>query len=254
MRIEAGLMKRIVLAEWPEGRYRWVMLASITSRIGPPYGFAQRVPLRPVGRPRLIAEPPANAIATRRVRSLRPVRSGDAYRIGSRPEHGMVTPELAQSLEAVFARFASERGFTSDQPLEIGFFRGFSPGSRRYGEGRAADIASVGGRSVRQWKQAWDQAKSAGEKPSDGDPRADALGEEQKRNLGYALYKALQAHEGWRVHRVQNGVVQLFGPWTETEGPWKAMEIENPSSDDRRRTALQRSVFRAHQDRIHVAK
>jgi hypothetical protein len=56
---------------------------------------------------------------------------------------------------------------------------------------------------------------------------------EQKRNLGYGLSKASQEHSGWRMDqkgwRPYQGVMQLFGPWTATEAPRKAMQIKNPN-------------------------
>src|SRR5262249_1445086 len=64
-----------------------------------------RLRLRAVGRLVPVVAPPA-------VRRLRPVRSGQAYRIVSPPERRLVTPPLAEALETVFERFARERGFT----------------------------------------------------------------------------------------------------------------------------------------------
>jgi hypothetical protein len=48
--------------------------------------------------------------------------------------------------------------------------------------------------------------------------------------------------------------MQLFGPWTATEGPWKPMQIKDPSPYQQQRLADQRWVFQAHQDHIHVAR
>ncbi len=49
--------------------------------------------------------------------------------------------------------------------------------------------------------------------------------------------------------------MQLFGPWTATEGLWKTMQIENASRPyQQQRMADQQWVFRAHQDHIHVAR
>jgi hypothetical protein len=186
------------------------------------------------------------------------VQSGEAYRITSPPVRGLVTPELAQVLETVFARFASERGFTSGKPIEIHLSRGFKPDAEGHDEGRAADIDAVGGQSLQQWKQAWEQAIAAGEKSTDPQQRTEAVAEEKKRNLGYGLYKALQEFGGWRVNpggwSVYRAVMQLFGPWTDTEGPWKAMQIEHPSRYQQQRLTDQQWVFRSHQDHIHVAK
>jgi hypothetical protein len=60
---------------------------------------------------------------------------------------------------------------------------------------------------------------------------------EKARNLGYKLYIALQMHGGWV--QPQGYPVQLFGPWTRSEGPHKAIS-------DR--------LLHAHRDHIHVAK
>ena len=88
--------------------------------------------------------------------------------------------------------------------------------------------------------------------------RAEAIATEQKRNLGYKLYKALQAYDGWRVNpggwRVYRGVMQLFGPWTAVEGLWKQMQIDTPTTYQKERLADQQWVFQAHQDYVHVAR
>jgi hypothetical protein len=186
------------------------------------------------------------------------VRSGGVYSIPSPPTRRLVRPELAEALEAVFERFAREHGFTPEQPLEIHFSRGFKAGSHGHGEGRAADIAAVGGKGLLTWKQEWDRAMAAAKKLSEAQQQAEATAAEQQRNLGYGLYKTLQEHGGWRVDpkgwRPYRGVMQLFGPWTATEGPWKAMQIKDPDPYQQRRLADQRWVFQAHQDHIHVAK
>jgi hypothetical protein len=230
---------------------------------------SQLLPLRPVGRLVRMAAPLSERDATAAtprpelrtppsVHTLRPVRSGAAYAITSAPRHGLVRPELAEALETVFERFARERGFAPEKSLEIFLARGFKAGSHGHGEGRAADIAAVGGKSLLTWKQEWDQAVAAAEELPDAQQRAEAVAAELTRNLGYGLYKALQEHGGWRVNqqgwRPYRGVMQLFGPWTATEGPWKAMQIEDPNPYQRQRLADQQWVFRAHQDHIHVAR
>jgi hypothetical protein len=186
------------------------------------------------------------------------VRSGNAYHIGSPPARGLVTPELAEALETVAERFARERGFTSDKPLDIHLLRGFKAGSRGHGEGRAADIVAVGGKTLLEWKQEWDRARGDAENASDQEPRVPTMTDEQKSNLGHGLYKALQEHGGWRVDPSgwppYRGVMQLFGPWTATEGPWKTMQIKDPSPYQQQRLADQRWVFQAHRDHIHVAR
>jgi len=190
--------------------------------------------------------------------TLRPVQSGQTYRITSSPVRGLVRPELAEALETVFERFSHDRGFTPEKPLEIRLSRGFQAGSPGHGEGRAADVAAVDGKSLLEWKQEWDRAIASAEKLSDPQQQADAIAAEQKRNLGYGLYKALQEHNGWRVDpkgwRPYRGVMQLFGPWTATEGPWKAMQIKEANPYQRQRLADQQWVFRAHQDHVHVAR
>jgi hypothetical protein len=214
--------------------------------------------LRPVGQvvPVVPSQPKLDSSPT--VRTLRPVGNGNAYRITSPSARGVVTPELAEALETVFQRFAQEHSFTSEKPLEMQFSRGFKAGSYGHGEGRAADIAAIDGKSLLQWKQEWDRATAGAEKNSDPQHRAEAIAAEQKRNLGYGLYKTLQEHGGWRVNpkgwRVYRSVMQLFGPWTATEGPWKVMQIKDPSPYQSQRLADQQWVFRAHQDHIHVAR
>jgi hypothetical protein len=260
----------------------WGYVAVVTDALGgpevglavpmqPPFDGAHHKPvqLRPVGRlvsveaPRPELEVPVPAPqpepgAPPTVRTLRPVRSGQAYRITSPPARGLVRPELAEALETVFERFARERGFTPEEPLEIRPARGFKAGSHGHGEGRAADIAAVGGKSLLAWKQEWDQAMAAAEELPDPQQWVKAITAEQQCNLGYGLYKALQEHGGWRVNkggwRPYQGVVQLFGPWTVTEGPWKAVQIKDPTPYQRQRLADQQWVFQAHQDHIHVAR
>jgi len=214
--------------------------------------------LRPVGRLIPVAARHPEPKIPPTVQSLRPVRGGQTYRITSPAARGLVRPALAEALEAVFERFARERGFTSEKPLDVRLSRGFKAGSRGHGEGRAADIAAVDGKALLVWKQEWEQAVAAAEKPPDAQQRAETIAAEQQRNLGYALYKALQEHGGWRVNqegwRPYRGVMQLFGPWTATEGPWKAMHIKDPNAYQRQRLADQQWVFRAHQDHIHVAR
>jgi hypothetical protein len=230
---------------------------------------SQPLHLRPVGRLMRMAAPPSDPDATAAtprfeprtpptVHTLRPVRSGPAYSITSPPRHGLVRLELAETLETIFERFARERGFAPEKSLEIRLARGFKAGSHGHGEGRAADIAAVGGKNLLAWKQEWDQAVAAAAALSNAQQRAEAIAAEQKRNLGYGLYKALQEHSGWRVNpqgwRPYRGVMQLFGPWTATEGPWQAIQIKDPNPYQRQRLADQQWVFRAHQDHIHVAR
>lgn len=189
---------------------------------------------------------------------LRPVRSGRSYLIVSSPRRGLVRLELAEALEEVFEQFAKQEGFSPEKPLGISLSRGFKANSHGHKEGRAADIDAVGGKSLLQWKQEWDRATSAAQKLDDPKQRSEAIAAEQRRNLGYGLYKVLQSHGGWRVNpggwRVYRDVMQLFGPWTATEGPWKAMQIENTTPEERQRLLDQQWVLKAHRDHIHVAR
>jgi hypothetical protein len=44
----------------------------------------------------------------------------------------------------------------------------------------------------------------------------------------------------------ESNVMQLFGHWTATKGPWKAMRMESPTPEAHQRLADQQWVFRAH--------
>jgi hypothetical protein len=192
------------------------------------------------------------------VQQLKPLPSGQAYVITSPAALGLVNSMLAEALKTVFEQFAIDHGFTTEKPLKIHLSRGYKANSHGHKEGRAADIAAVGGKGILQWKHEWDRTLAIAEKLTDPEQRAEAIVAKQQRNLGYGLYKALQAHGGWRVNpggwRVYHNVMQLFGPWTATEGPWKAIQIENPTPEERQRLVDQRWVFQAHQDHIHVAR
>jgi hypothetical protein len=155
---------------------------------------------------------------------LVPVPAGQAYRIDSPPWNALVTRELAQELSRVLEVFAREAGFTPERPVEIHF----EPGIVGHHQvGRAADIYQVNRRRLDLWKADWDRAQQ--------DPQA--LLEQRRRNLGWRLYKALANHGDWA--RPDGYPVQLFGPWTREEGPWKRI------SD---------ALLRAHRDHVHVAK
>jgi hypothetical protein len=143
---------------------------------------------------------------------------GRGYRIESPPPESIVTPPLAAELARVLEAFASEAGFDERRPVAIGFGRGIF-GHHRVG--RAADIYRVGGLGLDAWKARWDRGSD----------------EERSANLGWRLYKAM-ADEG-RWSQPYGYPIQLFGPWTRIEGPWKYI------SD--------RLLF-AHRDHIHVAK
>lgn len=160
-----------------------------------------------------------------------PVRSGQAYRVENFPVNGFVTPLLASELERVLERFAGESGFTEAHPIDIVFKLG-TVGHHQVG--RAADIYTVGGRGLDVWKARWDRAL---QKATEGTVPRDALAEEKKNNLGWRLYKALQAYGRWS--QPYGYPIQMFGPWTRSEGPWRFIS-------DR--------LLYAHRDHIHVAK
>jgi hypothetical protein len=144
----------------------------------------------------------------------------------------MVTPELAGELARVLERFARQAGFGAGH--RVGVF--FKPGVVGHHQvGRAADIYGIGGVGLDRWKARWDAATRAAP-PVDAAPRALAACE-RRQNLGWQLYKALQTYGHWA--RPAGYPVQLFGPWTRTEGPWR------PISD---------RLLYAHRDHIHVAK
>jgi hypothetical protein len=200
---------------------------------------------------------PCNPRDTRRRRTglLGPVRSGSAYRITSRLTRQLVAPELASALETVFRQFAQKQNFTSRNPLEVRFSRGFWPCSEGHNDGRAADIVAVGGKSIAQWRREWRRSMTA--QPPRSEHGGWTMAVKSSRNLGFWLYKALQEYGGWRVDprawRPYRGVPQLFGPWTATEGPWKSLQMRG-APVERERLADQQWVFRAHRDHIHVAR
>ena len=166
--------------------------------------------------------------------ALQPIPSGQTYRVTSPPEHSLVTPPLASALHQVFEQFARENDFTAERPLSVSFGRG-TLGLHRLG--RAADIYAVGAKGIGQWAHDWNSAMRQAATTPTPQERARLVAAEQKRNLGYKLYKALQAHGGWA--QPPDHPVQLFGPWTRGEGPHKTI------SD---------GLLQAHRDHIHVAK
>jgi hypothetical protein len=151
------------------------------------------------------------------------IGSGRAYRVAPLPSSAFVTPALAAELEHVLERFAAEAGFTAEHPVDILF----KPGVVGHHQvGRAADIYAVGGRGLDAWKADWDAAAASGR-----------LSGERQRNLGWRLYKALQAYGRWS--QPADYPIQLFGPWTRSEGPWR--HVSDP-------------LLYAHRDHVHVAK
>jgi hypothetical protein len=177
---------------------------------------------------------PTAAEQTMRQPALQPIPSGQTYRVASPPEHSLVTPQLASALHQVFEPFAQANGFSAEQPLSVSFGRG-TLGLHR--AGRAADIYAVGEKDLSQWAHEWNSSMRQAAAASTPQERARLMAEEQVRNLGYKLYKALQAHGGWA--QPPGYPVQLFGPWTRGEGPHKAISDQ---------------MLYLHRDHIHVAK
>lgn len=162
-----------------------------------------------------------------------PLRNGERFRfVGARPV-GTVCASLAVELRRVLDRFAHDAGFDAACPVRIGLRPGIVGHHQR---GRAVDIDAVGPLGIDEWKRRWDAALA----------RAAALGRDERRaclararrtNLGWRLYRALQAYGRWA--QPYGYPIQLFGPWTRDEGPWRFI-------GDR--------LLRAHRDHIHVAK
>ena len=162
------------------------------------------------------------------------VRSGSAFRVDSPPASALVTPELAAELHRVLERFAIEAGASDRQPMRV-FFKAGIFGHHQIG--RAADIYAVNGLGLDQWKRRWDEAMQRPAGAATPLERRLIREKEEKENLGWRLYKALQRYGQWA--QPYGYPVQLFGPWTRTEGPWKHI------SD---------FLLRAHRDHIHLAK
>lgn len=200
------------------------------------------MPVRPV---RLIRftrpQPPPpsvihNSTTAPRATSFRPVAIGNGqnFRVVSPPQAALVTPQLAAELTQVLEQFAQAQGFDQNRPLEVFFGRG-TLGLHRFH--RAVDIYGLGGKNLGQWVKEWNVAMRQVAATPEAPARANLVAEAKARNLGYKLYKALQAHGRWA--QPQGFPVQLFGPWTRREGPHQAIS-------DR--------LLYAHRDHIHVAK
>jgi hypothetical protein len=186
---------------------------------------------RPV---RAVRVRPSRVVARPRP-SRRRISSGRFHRMLWPADHPIVVvDDLADHLNAVLEQFAQAAGSTTEGPLEI-VLRPGTLGLHR--TGRAVDIYGVGGKGIGQWAIEWNAAQRTAVATKDPAEKARIIKEEKKRNLGYRLYKALQARGGWA--QPSRYPVQLFGPWTRGEGPHKGIS-------DR--------LLRAHNDHIHVAK
>ncbi|NOT61822.1 MAG: hypothetical protein HOP19_16535 [Acidobacteria bacterium] len=163
-----------------------------------------------------------------------PIRSGRSYCVTSPAAHALVTRELADELSRVLERFAVEAGFDERRRVSIYFQPGIFG---HHALGRAVDIYAVGGVGIGAWKQRWDEAGRRASQTGDAAARQIITKREPVINLGWRLYKALQLYGRWA--QPYGFPIQLFGPWTRREGPWRHIS-------DR--------MLRAHLDHIHVAK
>ena len=139
----------------------------------------------------------------------------------------------SRGLHCLLERFAISRCH-EQHPVRI-FFK---PGIFGHHQvGRAADIYTVNGVGLDAWKQRWDEAMQRAARAVTPLDRRLITETEEKENLGWRLYKVLQRYGRWA--QPYGYPIQLFGPWTHSEGPWK------PISD---------FLLRAHRDHIHLAK
>jgi hypothetical protein len=162
------------------------------------------------------------------------VPEGRGYRVDSPASNALVTRELADELRRVLERFAADAGFSDENPVRV-LFRPGMFGHHRVG--RAADIYAVQNTGLDLWKMRWDAAMARARHSKHVHARAAIVRAEQRRNLGWRLYKSLQCYGRWS--KPYGYPIQLFGPWTRSEGPWKCIS-------DR--------LLRAHADHIHVAR
>lgn len=146
----------------------------------------------------------------------------------------MVTPELAVELRRVLECFAGHAGFSPRHAVSVEFRPGVVG---HHKTGRAADIYGIATAGLDEWKRRWDDAHRRAGASANACVHDAVLFTERQRNLGWRLYKALQNYGCWS--RPCGYPIQLFGPWTRTEGPWKSIS-------DR--------LLWAHRDHIHVAK
>lgn len=172
-------------------------------------------------------EPPTLALP------LVPLRPGRCWRPTGEPAAQQVREPLARELSRVLDRFALEAGATRERPLAIELRRGVVG---HHQVGRAADLYSVAGIGLAEWKRRWDLAlRAAALAPHRDDARL-GLVRARATNLGWRLYRALLCHGRWA--QPYGYPIQLFGPWTRDEGPWRFIGDK---------------LLHAHRDHIHVA-
>jgi hypothetical protein len=163
-----------------------------------------------------------------------PVKSGRNFRVDSPAANGLVSRVLAAELERVLEIFGSHAHSEGKGPIGVYFKPGIFG---HHKVGRAADIYAVGGIGFEHWKSDWDAALRNCSQVINESKRRAILNEERRKNLGWQLYKALQTCGRWS--QPSGFPIQLFGPWTRSEGPWHFI------SD---------FLLKAHCDHIHVAK
>ncbi len=162
-----------------------------------------------------------------------PLPAGRCWRPSGAPGAALVRPALARELQRVLDRFAAEAGATPQRPIDVEFRPGVVGHHRA---GRAADLYGVGGVGLDEWKRRWDRALRAAALAPSPDAARLQLARARATNLGWRLYRALLRHGRWA--QPYGYPVQLFGPWTRDEGPWRFIS-------DR--------LLHAHRDHIHVA-
>lgn len=145
-----------------------------------------------------------------------------------------IRPELAQALEQVLENFARRSGFTERDPVFVAFGAGVVG---HHQVGRAADIYEVGGVGLERWHEIWESGEKECSRCADPSTQIAKWKQQLRQNLGWRLYKEFQCFGQWAQPR--GYPVQLFGPWTRSEGPYRTIS-------DR--------LLRAHRDHIHVAK
>ncbi len=159
--------------------------------------------------------------------------AGRGYRIDSPPQNALMTPLLARELKRVLALFAAGLPGADAQPVGV-FFKPGIFGHHRVG--RAADIYGVGGQDLDRWKARWDDVSRRASQAGPDEGRR-IMAAERMGNLGWRLYMTMATQGLWS--QPYGYPIQLFGPWTRSDGPWKYIS-------DR--------LLHAHRDHIHVSK
>ena len=164
-----------------------------------------------------------------------PVPSGALYRVlDTDPARNAVRADTAAEVARAFDLFARDAGATADAPITIQLRPGIFG---HHQVGRAVDVYEVDGIGIDTWADRWERALALAAQAATPLDRRLIREREENRNLGWRLYKALQLHGRWA--QPYGHPIQLFGPWTRTEGPWRFIGD---------------FLLRAHRDHIHVAK